>query len=231
MTSPRLTPRLEMVVSLAPDVKTYCDIGTDHGYAAIALAQRGGRVIAMDVNKGPLRSAERNIRIRGLEGQIEIRLSDGFSALKNGEAECAVIAGMGGELMAEIIKKGEKGVKYMVLQPQSMLYELRDFLNKNGFRIEKEELCREDERRFYTAMLVTRGQQRPLTEAEKHIGPWLIKNRHPLLGEYLAFRRRELELALKKMGDAETPKRAEYEGLIELYGKIGMETEKEGFHG
>ena len=212
-----LTPRLEMILSLAPQAETYCDIGTDHGYIAAALARRGGRVIAMDINSGPLEQAERNIRRFGLEEKIETRLSDGFSALSGGEAECAVIAGMGGELIAAILARGIKGVKHLVLQPQSTIYELRDYLNKNGYRIEKEELCRED-RRFYVGMLATPGCQPQFTEEEKHIGPELIKG-HPLLSDYAASLRHEQENILKKIGDAVTPRREECRRLIEMYKK------------
>ena len=218
MRPPILTPRLEMILSLAPEVKTYCDIGTDHGYIAAALAGRGGRVVAMDINPGPLEQAERNIRRFGLEERIQTRLSDGFSALSGGEAECAVIAGMGGELIAAILAKGIKGVKYLVLQPQSTIYELRDYLNKNGYRIEKEELCRED-RRFYLGMLVTPGVQPPFSEEEKHIGPMLIKSGPPLLAEYAKSRIYELESILKKIGDAAASRREECRALIEMYRK------------
>ena len=213
-----LTPRLEMVLGLVPPAETCCDIGTDHGYIAAALALRGSRVIAMDVNPGPLEQAEKNILRFGLETLVEVRLSDGFSALEAGEADCAVIAGMGGELISEILRKGIKGTRYLVLQPQSTFYELRDYLNSNGFRILKEELCRE-EQRFYTAMLVTRGSQHPFSEAEKHIGPLLLRDRPPLLGEYLASRRREVEKILDKIGSAVTPRREECRQLIEMYKK------------
>lgn len=218
MTEPILTPRLEMILSLAPRVETYCDIGTDHGYIAAALACRGGRVIAMDINSGPLEQAESNIRRFGLEEKIETRLSDGFSALSGGEAECAVIAGMGGELIAAILAGGIKGAKYLVLQPQSKIYELRDYLSRNGYRIEKEEICRED-RRYYVGLLAVPGRHQALTEDEKHVGPLLIKNRHPLLSEYAASRIHELENILEKIGNAATSRRDECMALIDMYKK------------
>lgn len=212
----RLTPRLEMILSLIPAAATYCDIGTDHGYIAVSLAKRGGRVIAADVNKGPLEGAKANIIKYGVSGMVELRLSDGFSALKYGEAECAVIAGMGGELICEILKGGEKGVRYFVLQPQSKQYELRDFLDKNGFCILDEKISREDNR-FYVAMLAAKGANRPLSPTEKHIGPKLLENRPPLFNEYLNCRCHEAELVLERMGFSDPHKRAEYESLIKMY--------------
>ncbi len=219
MSTPPLTPRLKMVLSLVPETKTCCDVGTDHGYIAIALAQAGCRVIASDINSGPLTAAKRSINRLGLEGKIDLRLSDGLSAIQPGEADCAVIAGMGGELIAGILATDCKGIENFVLQPQSSFKELREFLNTNGFYIEDEDLCREG-RRFYTAMKVRRGKQRPFSEGELQIGPVLIQKKHHLLAEYLAFRRHEPENALEKMGNAQTPRRSECEKLIETYDNI-----------
>lgn len=219
MTVP-LTPRLETVLSLVPDVESCCDIGTDHGYGAAALALRGMRVIAADINSGPLEQARKNLLRFGLEDRVELRLSDGLSAVGEGETDCAVIAGMGGELIADILQKGTKGIRYFVLQPQSKIYELRDWLSKNGFCILKESLCREG-RRYYAAILALSAGGAPLTEDEKHIGPVFIRERPPLFEGYLASRRRETEEILKKIGGAETPRREECAALIELFRKYG----------
>lgn len=220
MTEVKLSPRLEMLLALTPEAETYCDIGTDHGYTALALSRRGGKVIAVDIRPKPLAVAAENVRRLGAEN-VELRLSDGFSAVNEGEAECAVLAGMGGELISRIISDGVKGAKYLVLQPQSLIYELRRFLCENGFVIEDEGLCRE-EGRFYIAMLVRRGEERPLTEAELRLGPVLLKKKHPLLREYIEDERRKLRLALDKISrtGAVTENRAEYERLIALYGGI-----------
>ena len=48
--------------------------------------------------------AQANIREHGQEKRIGIRISDGFAALKQGEVDSAVIAGMGGPLMIRILK-------------------------------------------------------------------------------------------------------------------------------
>ncbi len=216
----RISPRIEMILSLTPETETCCDIGTDHGYIALALARRGCRVIAADIRPKPLSAAAENIRRCGANN-VELRLSNGFSAINEGEAECAVLAGMGGELISRIISDGIKATAALVLQPQSLIYELRDFLCKNGFVIEDEGLCRE-EGRFYVAMRVRRGNCRALTEAEKRIGPVLLEKKPPLLEKYIEDECRKLRLALKKIEctGAATENRAEYERLLGLYGGI-----------
>ena len=92
-----LSKRLKAVADMVGTGSVLADIGTDHAYIPIWLVSRGSvpRAVAMDVNEGPLKRAQENILQNGLEEKIETRLSDGFKALAPGEADAAVIAGMG----------------------------------------------------------------------------------------------------------------------------------------
>ena len=60
----KLSQRLEMLGSLVPRGQAVADIGTDHGYLPIYLIQKGisPRVIASDVNQGPLKITRENLR-------------------------------------------------------------------------------------------------------------------------------------------------------------------------
>ena len=114
------------------------DIGTDHAYIPIALVEQNRipGAIAMDINEGPLQRAGEHIAENKMEKKIEIHLSNGFSALKKGEAESAVIAGMGGGLMIRILTEGEqiaKSLKECILQPQSEIERVRRFLLEEGY--------------------------------------------------------------------------------------------------
>ena len=55
-----LSERLRMVASLVPQCDTAADVGTDHGYLAAWLLQRGivDHVFATDINAGPLQRAK-----------------------------------------------------------------------------------------------------------------------------------------------------------------------------
>jgi len=217
-----LSPRLNMVVSLVPKSDTVCDVGTDHAYVAIKLikSDKAKKVIATDINEGPLFYANKNIRIFNEASHIITRLSDGFSCLEYGVAETAVIAGMGGETIAKILSE-DKGISSFVLQPQSAFYELRLFLTENGFVIENEAICREG-RKMYVALLVRRGQSPPMTRLELEIGPYLIKERPPLFKEYIEYRLYEINSILKKTEGFESAeeKRAGYLYLKEEYEKL-----------
>lgn len=76
----RLSKRLELVASFVPEGSRLADVGTDHGYIPIALAERNVicRAVAMDLRPGPLERAKAHICQAGLEEQIETRLSDGL---------------------------------------------------------------------------------------------------------------------------------------------------------
>lgn len=215
-----LTPRLEMILSLVPKSRCVCDVGTDHGYIPIALYQKGlaEKVIAADINEGPLSQAKKNIASFSLSSNIETRLSDGFSSLSYSEADTAIIAGMGGELIARIMRT-DKGIERFVLQPQTMHRELREFLYKNGYTIEREAVCRET-RKMYVAMLVTKKASPPLSRIECEIGPCLMAVRPPLFEDYVRYRLYEIESILKKMGAAAIDKKEEYIYLKAEYERL-----------
>lgn len=102
----KLSKRLQMNVSLVPQGARVADIGCDHGYAAIWLIQNqvAEKMIAMDINEGPIARAKEHIRRESLEKQIECRRSNGMEKLEPGEVDTLMIAGMGGPLMIDILE-------------------------------------------------------------------------------------------------------------------------------
>lgn len=116
------------------------DIGTDHGYLPIELCLSGKipSAIACDINPLPLSSAEENIALYGLSGRIQTRLSDGLEGIDPGEADDIVIAGMGGELIRDILAAApwvRDGTKRLILQPMTHHGDLTAWLYENGFEI------------------------------------------------------------------------------------------------
>lgn len=145
----KLSERLKAVAELVKPCDTLADVGTDHGYIPIYLrdCKKIKYAIAMDINKGPLLHASEHIKQYHMTESIETRLSDGLLALKPGEADVIVIAGMGGSLMMRILSQGRETAcmaKSLVLQPQSELMAFREFLYKNGYQITAEDMVFED---------------------------------------------------------------------------------------
>ena len=113
-------------------------------------------------NEGPLKRAQENILQNGLEEKIETRLSDGFKALAPGEADTAVIAGMGGGLTIRILKNGMevvRSLKECILQPQSEIDKVSTFLLGEGFSFIKEDMVEEDGK-YYPMMYGPRNLRR-----------------------------------------------------------------------
>ena len=153
-----LSTRLKAVADFVTAGYKLADIGTDHAYIPIALMEQNliPGAIAMDINEGPLQRAGEHIAENRMEKKIEIRLSNGFSALKKGEAESAVIAGMGGGLMIRILTEGEriaKSLKECILQPQSEIERVRKFLLEEGYDILDENMVKDDGK-YYTILKV-----------------------------------------------------------------------------
>lgn len=144
-----LSKRLQGVADLVSAGTIVCDVGCDHGYIPIWLVQNQicPKVIAMDRGAGPLGRARENVRAFCLEEYITLRLSDGVGSLEKGEADCLILAGMGGRLIIKILSEGMekiRAMKEMVLQPQSEIAAVRRFLRESGFFIAEENMVYED---------------------------------------------------------------------------------------
>lgn len=193
-----LSKRLQAVADLVSDGLVVADVGTDHGYIPIYLleAGKGLKAFAMDVNKGPLLRAKEHIEEHGLGGRIETRLSDGVKHLQVGECDAVVIAGMGGALTVKILDEGKevfKNLTEFVLQPQSELHKVREYLHEQGYCIVAEDMAWEDGK-FYPMMKVINGEPATYNAIEFRYGKLLLAERHPVLKMFL-----EKEKNTKKM--------------------------------
>ena len=192
----KISNRLMTAAALVTQGYTLADVGTDHGYIPIYLLQQKKipAAIAMDINEGPLERAKEHIALYGLQAYIQTRLSDGVAALKPGEVEAVLIAGMGGGLIMHILKDGEKvcqSAKELILQPQSEIERVREFLREEGYTILAEDMVYEDGK-FYPMMKVQyQGENENAQKASEVLklsdlyGGLLLQNRHPVLKTFL----------------------------------------------
>ncbi len=234
-----LSDRMRAVVGLVQPCRSIADIGCDHGYIAMELVRCNicRHVIAMDINSGPLDRAGHNIADYGMQEYIETRLSDGVSALREGEAEGMVCAGMGGKLVISILEQGKALIgrmRQVVLQPQSELDEVRRYLREKGYLIDREDMICEDGK-YYPMMSarpgafgklewqisgnleqkcrqsgvyingipanrqpfqiseVSKGEAQRLTRVQDTYGPCLLAMAHPVLKQYLLWRKEHFE--------------------------------------
>ena len=189
-----LSKRLKALANMVTDGNRLADIGTDHGYIPIYLCQTGKipSALAMDIGKGPLQQAQTHIAEHGLSEQIKTRLSDGMAALQFGEADTILIAGMGGGLVMKILSEGAEkltGKEELILQPQSEIALVREFLRVRNFQILNEDMILEDGK-YYPMMKVSQQKAAEQTkilpqEVADAFGLVLLQKRHPVLKEWL----------------------------------------------
>ncbi len=155
-----LSPRLLAVADWVLPGCRLADIGTDHALlpAWLLLHGRIHSAIAADLRPGPLRRAAETVSRFGLERQITLRLSDGLDGLGRHEADCIVMAGMGGETIRGILAKAPwtRTDTLLVLQPQSKGPQLRRWLAENRYSILRER-CVRDGGHWYPILLVRGG--------------------------------------------------------------------------
>lgn len=120
------------------------DVGTDHAYLPIYLTSQNKIIsaIACDVRVGPLENAVSNIKKYNLEKKISTCLSNGLQKISENDADEIIIAGMGGNLILDILEnctwKNKINKKY-ILQPMNKERDLRIYLASKGYETEKEE--------------------------------------------------------------------------------------------
>jgi tRNA (adenine22-N1)-methyltransferase len=191
--------------------KKLSDVGTDHGFLPIkaVLTKKAEMAIAMDLRPGPLDRARTHVKEYGLEGKIELRLSDGIMALFPGEADVITICGMGGNTMMHILSRGlEKALKAdsIILQPQSDIEELRRFLYLKGFTIIDENMIRENEKYYPIIKAIPSFSPLP-DELSLSFGPMLLEKKNLILKDFILKESRTNKLILENLLNAEDNER------------------------
>ncbi|KAB3533233.1 tRNA (adenine(22)-N(1))-methyltransferase [Alkaliphilus serpentinus] len=221
----KLTPRLKKIAEMVPKSSIVADIGTDHGYISIYLVKNKicPMVIASDVNKKPLQSAMENIKFNGLEDKIITRLGSGLEVLKPNEVDTIIIAGMGGLLIAELLDRCPdvtKTVNTFILQPMQAQEQLRAYLVDKGYKIEEDNLVKEDHK-IYEVLRVTRGHQVVEDEIFFEIGFQIYQNPLPLAKEFLLVKLRILEDIIQQVKNRDSEEViVKYKATMEKFNKI-----------
>lgn len=196
-----LSKRLELIASMVDRCSSIVDVGTDHGYIPIYLIKKGtcDRAVASDINKGPVDKAIKNVQREKLQDKIQCRLGGGLSTVRSGEVDGAIIAGMGGNLIRDIILEDFhvfKALDFAILQPVQNPEVLRKFIYESGFIIIDEELCY-DEGKYYEIIKIKNGNNpKTLREIDYEVSPVLAKKNHPLLKEFVEYKLERYEKIL-----------------------------------
>ncbi len=178
--------RLQLLASLTKGSKFVCDIGCDHGYTLIESLRYYGVLggIAADINQMPLNQAKKNIAKYNFTDRIKCVLSDGFKNI-NDEFDTAIISGMGGILIKNILSSSIDKIKNkkLILEPNSDRALVRSFLSNNGFNI-IDEYSIYDANKYYEIIVAVPGIKK-LSDKEINYGPInLIKKEEAFIKYY-----------------------------------------------
>ncbi|MCM1055286.1 MAG: class I SAM-dependent methyltransferase [Bacteroides sp.] len=130
-----LDRRLKTVADMVRLDKRIVDIGTDHALVPCYLAMRGAKgVIATDISDGPLACARASAELYGITDITLIKCS-GLDKVP--PVDDVIIAGMGGEMIADIVSRCSflNGDIRFILQPMTKDWVLRRELYGNGLEI------------------------------------------------------------------------------------------------
>lgn len=214
-----LSVRLQAVADMVTPNNVIADIGTDHGYVPIYLIKNNicPYAYAMDINEGPIMRAANNIKEEGLEDKIEAIQSDGMEKLTPGMTDTVVIAGMGGDLIINILKASKVNdmLKELVLSPHKNADMVREHIINMGWHIIGEDMVF-DMGKFYNIIKAVPGKEKDSYDGiEMVYGRCLLNKKSRVLKEYLEKEYEKFSSIIQTMKEHNSKNIEEIERILE----------------
>lgn len=173
-----MTERLSRIFNEIPRCGTFSDIACDHGYIAYAMLKCGKceKAYVSDVSAKSLFKAEKLLSEYIAANRAQSFVSDGFDNVP--KADTALIAGIGGALIIDILGRAEKAGKLpenLVLQPMKHCDRVRYAAVKLGYKIVKDFTVKADGQ-FYDIIVLTKGKDE-ITPEEAEFGRTNLRER------------------------------------------------------
>lgn len=156
--------------------KRIADIGTDHAFIPCRLFQQGARALfATDISEGPLNCAKATMELYGIPEKNESKSeteSEGITLIQcdglNGvpPVDDVIIAGMGGEMIADIISRCSflnEGMHF-ILQPMTRDWFLRRELYRMGLYIDEEKTASVGGKTYTVMLCLYDGEKREIED-------------------------------------------------------------------
>lgn len=170
-----LDRRLRTVASFVRTDKRIADIGTDHAFIPCFLFRQGARALfACDILEGPLACARATMKLYGIaeknigaseetEG-ITLIQCDGLDGVPT--VDDVIIAGMGGEMIADIISRCKflNNDIHFILQPMTRDWILRRELYRMGLYIEEEKTASVGGKTYTVMLCLYDGEKREIED-------------------------------------------------------------------
>ena len=212
----KLSRRLSLCANYTDGFMNLADIGTDHALLPIICVKNGYvlKAQAIDNKRGPYVIAFSNVKRYNQQDKITVKLSDGISKIDD-DTDVVVIAGMGGELISQILLKDDrKNVKRFILQPNNNPEIIRSILKDINYKI-FDELVFEDQKKTYDILVIEQGESN-LSNKEIIFGPVNLSKKPHYFIKRLEKEYNYLKLILKNVeNELESAKLKERITLIE----------------
>lgn len=221
--------RLQEVGRLVDDNSSFLDIGCDHAFLDIYLAQDKKRtfskIVASDNKEGPLEQAKNNINQHKLSKKIELRLGNGLDVYTS-DIDTVIISGMGGRNIIGILKSHPeyfKTIDTFILSPNNYQTDVRTYLVKNGYYIDQESLIK-DGKYIYQILKFKKGKKK-YSKKELFFGPYLLEHKDANFKNYYSREKKSREIILTLLPKGFTMKKIKLKKEIKLIQDV-LTTEK-----
>lgn len=178
----KLSIRLQAIADIMAKYANHgccADIGSDHGYLPVWLIQHDifSTAYACDIADGPLQACQSTVQLSHTEDKISVKKGDGLAPIIGKKLDIISIAGMGGNLICDILEKDLDKIEVNTLVIEANVNEplVRTWLNQHGWQIIDETIV-EDMHHFYEICVFRKGQQ-TLTPQQLYFGPFLAQEK------------------------------------------------------
>lgn len=217
----KLSKRLKAISEFIDNEDRIIDIGCDHALLDIYLCNEFDniKIIASDIHEGALKNASNNIEKYKVKDRISLRLGDGLSIVNGDEIDTVLISGMGFRTIKDILSNKEKmnNVKKIVVQSNTDVVKLRKFVIKQGYKITREKLVKDDDI-IYTIIEFKKGKE-TYTYDEIYFGPKILENKDDLFYEYYSKKLLKYENLLLQLPKYEVRSKLHHKKLIKIIRK------------
>ena len=210
-----LAPELIVVAAygriLPDEILDYPKLGCINVHSSLLPRYRGSAPINWAILNGDEKTG---VTIMHMATELDAGdiIAQAETAIDPDEVDTIVCAGMGGDLIAQILDRCRwvRDPRYtLILQPQSSGNDLRRKLARMGFAIEQERLVR-DGGFLYQAMAARFGNAAPVTPGQEYVSAALLRSGDPLLPDYFDRLIPSLERTVEGLRRGSEPERLQY---------------------
>ena len=195
----KLTLRLNTILEALANCNTFADVGCDHGYVAEGMlsAKKCHFAYVTDVSSVCLQKAEELLK-NNYKGKFEAIVTDGLKNVP--KVDQVLIAGMGGELICEILKNADFLPDRLVLQPMKNTDKVRKTVIELGYKMLKDTTFKDV--KYYDLLVCEKGEE-SYSDYEIEFGRDNLREKGEAFKEVILKKLAIINTAIKTAGEDE----------------------------